>query len=97
MYNLYLVSPLIERPVLDMYNLYLVSPLIERPVLDMYNLYLVSPLIERPVLDNNIKSHTVLFRFSDIVEAIHMSHFSCTNIIVPLIEIFEGTTLPSNW
>jgi len=26
-----------------------------------------------------------------------MSHFSCTNIIVPLIEIFEGTTVPSNW
>jgi len=24
-----------------------------------------------------------------------MSHFPCTNIIVPLAEIFEGTTVPS--
>ena len=44
------------------------------------------------LLDNNIKSHTVLFKFRDMVEAI--THFPCTNIIVPLTEIFEGTTVP---
>ena len=44
--------------------------------------------IHSVLLDNNIKSHTVLFRFSDMVEA--LAH-PCTNIIVPLTEIFKGT------
>ena len=38
-------------------------------------------VLSNVLLDNNIKSLTVLFRFSDMVEAI--AHFPCTNIIVP--------------
>jgi hypothetical protein len=49
-------------------------------------------VLNNVLLDNNIKSHTVLFRFRDMVEAI--THFPCTNIIVPLTEIVEGTTVP---
>ena len=51
------------------------------------------------LLDNNIKSYTVLFRFSDMVEALAHVPFSMHQYynIVPLTEIFEGTTVHPNW